>query len=44
MGMGGLVARVARMEEAERGRAEGGAMAVPLWRNGGEEAFRPMRG
>ena len=31
--MGGLVVRVERMEEAERGRAEGGAMAVLLWRN-----------
>ena len=28
MGMGGLVVRVERMEEAERGRAEGGAMSV----------------
>ena len=43
VGMGGLVVRVERMEEAERGRAEGGAMTVLLWCDGGEEIFRPTR-
>ena len=34
MGMGGLVVRVERMEEAERGRVEGGSMTVNCIRIG----------
>ena len=43
VGMGGLEVRVERMEEAETGRAEGGAMTALFWYDGGETAFRPAR-